>query len=214
MNVSSAATRNASESPVPSAISRNQGCPARPRTWSATALMSKVTIRADTPTPPPRISASASRVVTSPERRMPMTMKVIAVMLWVIAPATAPQARAENRFPVHRPAALRSRRVASAFTFSVRIHIPTMKRPRPPAIPATSSFTSRWRHAPGEEPPARARSACQEPGENVPARQTLAVDGSRHAEGHGSCRAGRCRQVHGQAFWKGISEPVARSSIA
>ena len=57
--------------------------------------------------PPPRISASALRVVTSPERSMLTTMKVTAVMLWVIPPARAPQARAENRFPVNRPAALR-----------------------------------------------------------------------------------------------------------
>ena len=41
-------------------------------------------------------------------------MNVVAVILWVMAPARAPQARPENRFPVHRPAVLRSRLVVSA----------------------------------------------------------------------------------------------------
>lgn len=80
--------------------------------------------------------------VTSPERRMLTTMKILAEMLWVVALATAPQARAEGRLPVHRPAAIRSRRPASAFSFSVRIHIPAMKRPRPSALPARSLLVS------------------------------------------------------------------------
>ena len=184
MNDRSAATRKAraSESPVPSSMSRNQGCsasgaaaslrwtrprtikapprkdaatglnldsrpltrtaPESPSTYSEATLMSKVTIttRADVPTHPPRISASAPWVVMSPERRMLTTTKVSADMLWMTAPARAPQTRAENRCPVHRSAFLRSRRVASAFRFSVRSHIPTMKRPSPPATPAKSSF--------------------------------------------------------------------------
>ncbi len=112
-------------------------------------------------------------------------------MLWVIAPARAPQARAENLFPVHRPAALRSRRVAMAFRFSVRIHIPAMKRPRPPAIPARSSFMSGWGHAQGAEPLAHAWPAFQEPAEDVSACQGFAVEGSPEDGGCGSCRPGR-----------------------
>ena len=86
--------------------------PASPRTQSEMTLMSKVTIttRADTPTDPPRIRASDPRVVISPDRRMLTTMNVIADMQRVMAPARAPQTRAENGFAVHRPTVLRSRR--------------------------------------------------------------------------------------------------------
>ena len=88
----------------------------------------------------PCIRAGAPWVVISPERRMLTTMKVIADMLWVMPPASAPQSSAENRLPVHRLAVLRSCRLANNFRFSVRSHIPTTNRPSPPVTPAKSSL--------------------------------------------------------------------------
>ena len=60
------------------------------------------------PTHPPRISASAPWVAISPERRRLTTMKVSAVMLWVMPPARIPQSNAEERLFVHRLADLRA----------------------------------------------------------------------------------------------------------
>ena len=88
----------------------------------------------------PCIRAGAPWVIISPERRMLTTMKVIADMLWVTPPASAPQSSAENRLPVHRLAVLRSCRLANSFRFSVRSHIPTTNRPSPPVTPAKSSL--------------------------------------------------------------------------
>ena len=45
------------------------------------------------------------------------TMKVSADMLWVVTPPTAPTRQAASRFPVHRLAMRRRRRLASAFRF-------------------------------------------------------------------------------------------------
>ena len=131
------------------AIARNRDsrslattAPATPSTNSATNLMSKVTTRTRRVTPmhPPRMSARAPRVVMRPERRIPTTMNVSAVMLWKTHPATVPHARADHRLPVHRAAALRRRRLAMADRCSVSSRIPTMNRPSPPAIPAKSSI--------------------------------------------------------------------------
>ena len=80
---------------------------------------------------PPSIIASAPLMVVSRERRMLTTMKVSAVMLWVMPPPIVPQRSAANRFPVQRWAIWRSRRLASFLRFSVRSHIPTMNRPSP-----------------------------------------------------------------------------------
>ena len=81
-------------------------------------------------------------VEMSPDLRMLTTMKVSAGTLCVTAPATVPQAKAPNRFSVHRFATIRRRRLASVFRFSVSSRMPTKKSPSPPSIPPTSSITA------------------------------------------------------------------------
>ena len=116
--------------------------PAIPRTNSETVLISKVTIRTRSVTPalPPRMSAKAPLMVTSPERKRLTTIKVNADMLWVAAPASAPQPKAASEFPVQRCAVRRNRRLVNFLRFSVRSHIPMAKRPSPPTTPPNSSI--------------------------------------------------------------------------
>ena len=66
-------------------------------------------------------------------------------MLWVMAPARAPQARAENRFSVNRPAFLRSRLVVSALRFSVRSPHPRDEQPKP-----SGDACEEFVHGPGD----------------------------------------------------------------
>ena len=71
-------------------------------------------------------------------------MNVKADMLWVIPPARQPQSSADAGLAVQRAARPRRRRLANAFRFSVRSHIPATNRPSPAMTPAKSSVTAAW----------------------------------------------------------------------